>query len=88
MPAKQQQFTRIVMSVPGPWASRDAVVAAIGSSGSGYHFAGRQLVESVTHRAFHLDVLNPEVFEGEGLREKWRRVMSALARAPAPTPTD
>ena len=61
MAAKQQQFTKILISVPGPWASRDAVVQAITASGSGFHFAGRQLVETATHRAFHLDVLNPDV---------------------------
>lgn len=55
---RQQQFTKIVLDVAGPWSAREDVVAAISAASPGWKFAGRLLVHTATHRTFHLDVMD------------------------------
>ena len=61
---RQQQFTKIVLDVAGPWAAREDVVAAIAARAPGWKYAGRLLVHTASHRTFHLDVVDRDAALG------------------------
>lgn len=69
---RQQQFTKIVLDVAGPWRARDGVVAAIAAHSPGWKFAGRLLVQTATHRTFHLDVLDRDGALGSSAAMRFR----------------